>query len=196
MVKEKQVFVQRVTINGESLVMPDGFRYDDPQRVFGYVQVKNIVTQILAENGVQATVTDDTYSYKLGFMKSGSAPCLLISEANKPNDYAKVAIVVMENENGEMLYMNGWYGESKFDRMLEKAKKKEKKLDKKANKFANSSGDVLDTLGGLGALKVREKLTDGYSKKTIARDAEETPYHKMILSIVNTINQTVRCNLP
>lgn len=172
MIKEKDIY---------TLFDNQDFTYHkfSPSSQISIAQIKEVLTQIISKNIINAVVSEDEFSYKMGFLKKGKCVCLVISHAEEPKDYKKFVIAI-KPEGNYLLAINEWYGESKLDKLENKQAKAKAKIH---NTASNSNITAEELVGNLG----RMAFAKGRSKKIDQRTEVEFRYYSDVVKAINTL---------
>ena len=172
------------------------FNIYDPQQVLVLDNIGNLIASYISSNNIPSIVTPDTYSYKIGFMKSNTLPCISIAHNMNPKDYKKLAIAIMRQENGNVAFNIGWFGVSEADRLYKKAEKKNKKRQKLKNQLneEDDEGNSVylkshSVVGTMAKAKFTEMSLNRAVQKNNARAEVEAEYYKVILNMIQNVKQ-------
>jgi len=172
--------------------------FADRDFVFNVTAVKGMLLNAVNSGRFPypVTITEDTYKYKVGFLKSEVTPCLIISHQAEPKDYHKFVIVIKhDNENATTVFLTGYYGDSLSDRYILKASKLRDKQDKSFAKAGRQYDTLYDQVtSGLGHTAmglVSNARANSIVKKQSQRVRIEAAYDREIISLISGLYQYI-----
>ena len=184
MIKEKEVKLDTYTFNGDRMSLQTCVALIPPQEA-NAVTLKSYMDGVINERNLPIGIDEDTYSYKIGFLKSEKVPCLVVYYRDGKNKFRKI-IIAFKNREDNIAIRTGWYGQSQNDKLIEKYKKGQKKEERKKARAQKDYAGVSD----YGKHLFQAMANNHTLKKIQSRVEEENSVHNMLLSFVSdVINQ-------
>ncbi len=151
-------------------------------------QFNGMLNEYMTQNGIPVSITTDTYSYKIGFLKKATTTCTIVWNAEKPKDFRQLIIIPAPFADGSNGIQIGWYGESKAFRLLKKFNKGVDRQNKSADRLdryaENDYSSVSTVLGEAAKNRIQGAMNRHTEKKYDERLAVEAGYESMIRQTV------------
>ena len=183
MIKEKDTYCYE---NHQSIL--NGCTVYDENGAISLDYVKQQLEPYYIENNISAVMTEDTISFKTGMFKSATAPCLIVSHSQTPDEFRKL-VIIAANADGKTTLRGCWYGESKTVKLIKKANKIIKKAEKDDRKTKNYDLDVTSTLGLTAKGVIQNFRLKRIIKKIDACKPTEQFFHNSLLNSFAYITQ-------